>query len=521
MRYWSVIVVALLAVSIATALLPTAPSTPDPNGIPNASGGGGGSGNASNYQITVLAPPTTVPAPIVRVAYRHNASSVRTCIVTLDNFDWDVDDPRWDNPLFTKQATVSPNTIRNETFTNVLAGSHTLGFFCMMADGNGWQEAFREVTVTGGTTNMSGNATINILSPKSSTGTKVNITFKHNATSSGACTVEVDDEEILTVMVAVNRTSTTMETVSLGSHELVVMCEGIGWSARSVKTFRARAGTNTTTDDALLRLQGGGSAVPAMTAFTLLGTKFPAYDIVELVIRSGGVSDTGEIETDATGAFTIDHDGLPAGTHSITARSATDTSYVAFLLLTVRNGTMTTPAYPPYDPPDSDPWPLEPEDDPDPWPSEPDDTPYVYPDPTLPVTESPAGINLWVWLLPLLLILLLVGGTAGYLAREGMLDVTSWSGFTRSVDDLVHGRSRTSGVTATRPVVTQPRMAVVARPPTAAERTTLRAFIAKERQGGAEDLAIRGALLAKGWEKSLVDGVFDEVYREQRVPKGK
>ncbi len=59
----------------------------------------------------------------------------------------------------------------------------------------------------------------------------------------------------------------------------------------------------------------------------------------------------------------------------------------------------------------------------------------------------------------------------------------------------------------------------VVRPPTQAERTTLRGFIARERKDGADDLAIRGALLAKGWEKSAVDGVFDEIYREQRSAK--
>ncbi len=520
MRPLIIFALALLLVSVVTAAvgdqLPTAPPTPDPNYIPNATGGGG----TSTYVITVLAPTGTVPAPTVKVAYRHNAATARTCIVTIDDYDWDIDDPRWDDPLFVKQATVAPNTTRNETFTGILAGTHIFAFYCATSTGTDMQEEFREITVTGGTTTSSLNATVNITSPGAITGTDITIAFRHNGTASGACTIEIDDDELTTIITPVNSASTYRTTVSLGSHELVVDCVSTTWSARAVHTFRARAGTNTSSDNPILRLRNGGVAVDPNTPFTLVGSKFPPDDIIELTITGGGAADAGEAETSSTGAFEIEHDGLPSGSYRITARSSTESGSVAVLLLTVRGLTPDpTPTLPPVPGPIPDPLPNPTPSYPDPWPTDPVDDPYIYPDPVDPMTESPSdvGASIWVWLLPMLLVLLLVGGTAGYLAREGMLDVTSWSGFTQSVDELVHGRGKQRSPVQQMPQRLPP--ASVVRPPTQAERTTLRGFIARERKDGADDLAIRGALLAKGWEKSAVDGVFDEIYREQRTAK--
>ena len=458
--------------------LPNAPATHDPSTIPL------GGAVAPSYAITILTPPASVPGPDVALSYRHNATADRVCAATIDDYDWTLGDPRWKDPAFTKEATVPPDTVRNETFANVVSGDHVIAVYCADDSGGDAQEAFRGFTVTSGPTNASVNATVTITAPPSATGTDINVTFRHNATSQGLCDIRIDGSLIVTVIAPVSATTTYRTAVSLGSHALVVACSGQGWLANATKTFRARQNaTNETFYYPVLALAGGGTAVKEYAPFTVLGSGFPP-GIASLTLTGNGATEEGEVESD--GAFSIDYDGLPAGSYRLTARSGDS---LAVLLLAI-NATVVVP-------------PVEPPEEPDIVPDEPpveqpEEKEPVYPAPE-PFIEQPSGSRWWLWLLPLIVILLLVGGTAAYLAHEGMLDLTSWDGFTRSVAGLTHGR----------------RSALPARPPTTDERRTLVSFITKERHDGADDLAIRSALIAKGWGKAIVDAVFDELYRKK------
>jgi len=304
-----------------------------------------------------------------------------------------------------------------------------------------------------------------------------------------------------------------------------------------------------------------------------------------LTLSGGGVADEGEVDAEDDGTFAIEHDGLPAGTYRVTAESFDDPDVQAVLVLTSRTVPSSAPDADQDGVPDAeDNCPLQEntnqadadwdgigdvcdatdaDGDDDGLPDTDDNCPLIYnpsqadadwngigdacdtpddgdglpddgwvddgddednityPIPLPPTSQKPSDVRWWLWLLPLLVVLLLVGGTAGYLVHEGKLDFTSWDDFRSSVQELVNGPPGKKSATAVLPSATVGATArsPFARQPTPQERATVRTFIAKERQGGIDDLAIRGALLGKGWDKHMVDTVFDELYRERHASK--
>ena len=587
MRAWPVVLLLLLLPMLALALagdqLPPAPGTPDPTSIPITTGPLEGAG------VRFLTPPSAVTGPTVHVSYRHNATGTHECLVTIDDADWADDDPRWNDDAVAKYATVAPSTVRNETFTAVLPGTHLFSVYCI-DDAMGVPLIdYRQTVVAGNlTSNTSANATVTITSPGSTTGPNVTIAFRHTAMVSGICNLTIDARHLIAVVAPPQTATTYLTTASTGSHQLTVACTGASWSASATTTFRVRTGADgngtNSTRDPRLRLEGGGSSVLANTPFTLLGDRFLPDSLVLLTLTGGGITDEGEIDTAGDGTFAIDHDGLPSGTYRILAEDFDDQDVSAVLVITARAANTTAPdadkdSVPdaedncPYqkntDQADAD-WDgigdacdaTDADGDDDGLPDTDDNCPLIYnpsqadedwngvgdacdtsgggtppddgwvddgnadddityPTPVTSTLEQPSDVRWWLWLIPLLVVILFVGGTAGYLVHEGTLDISSWDDFRSSVRDLLHGPPGRRSATATLPQATAGAIArsPFARQPTPQERATVRGFITKERQGGIDDLAIRSALLGKGWDKHMVDAVFDDLYRERQAPK--
>jgi len=150
------------------------------------------------------------------------------------------------------------------------------------------------------------------------------------------------------------------------------------------------------------------------------------------------------------------------------------------------------------------------------------DEDILVPDET-PIEEEPApidggGFNWMLIILPLVLVGLLLGG-GGYLVYNGALDISSVEAFQASLHRIFGGgadmgvESRTGnsfGNNRSDFPSMDGHHAVNVDP---SESLAVKTFIASERAKGFDDLTIRAALIAKGWEKNVVDGVFDELYR--------
>jgi hypothetical protein len=133
-----------------------------------------------------------------------------------------------------------------------------------------------------------------------------------------------------------------------------------------------------------------------------------------------------------------------------------------------------------------------------------DDLEPVDPEPESlpPIEEQPADIegSGFMWLIIPMVLVLLIGGAGGYLAYNGTLDFSSAGSLKASLSSLFSGSA---------PVARREEQHL-----DNAERQTIKSFIYGERGKGFDDLTIRSALLEKGWDKSEVDNVFDEIYNE-------
>ncbi len=124
--------------------------------------------------------------------------------------------------------------------------------------------------------------------------------------------------------------------------------------------------------------------------------------------------------------------------------------------------------------------------------------------PRNPVEEQPSdqdsGFTFWWLLAPLLFVVLLTGGLAGYLAYQGRLDLSSVEGFTDGFKQAF-GMQTSSSDFSSSPSLSS------------SKNQTLINYIMKKRSEGYDDLAIRNALLKNKWAESEVDATFDSLYK--------
>jgi len=110
-----------------------------------------------------------------------------------------------------------------------------------------------------------------------------------------------------------------------------------------------------------------------------------------------------------------------------------------------------------------------------------------------PETQSPSSGGVSLLLLIGLAALLLIGGTVGYLAYEGKLDLHDLG---TTIRGLLHPEARGSGA------------------PDESDADEVKHFIFSQRARGYDDLTIRNALVERGWGEKEVDAIFQEIYSD-------
>jgi hypothetical protein len=236
------------------------------------------------------------------------------------------------------------------------------------------------------------------------------------------------------------------------------------------------------------------------TPFIVYGEQFFANESITLLLIGGGTTVTNTARTNADGEFSYAYLLAEAGSYTVTARSGTA---VASIPVNIQEG----------NPSDVEPGAVidvkdaqVPEQG-----SAQAVTPIEAPLETTPQVAEPvsepvlAPVDLppersWRWLWVLCSFFAVVGLTIGYFIYNGAIDISDPDACKESIRALLSGGLRRS---ATRKVSS---------PDHAADRA-LKSFIFSERAKGFDDLTIRSALIARGWEKGAVDRIFDEIYR--------
>jgi hypothetical protein len=259
---------------------------------------------------------------------------------------------------------------------------------------------------------------------------------------------------------------------------------------------------------AAIKLGHNVTNITSGAAFTVHGWRFIPDDSVTVKITGTTVNE--KRFTDSNGEFDFYYaDALTPKQYTITATSVADPQLTASTTLTVFADTtppITQTPSPVTPPPSTGDLPvITPTTGSGTTPV--NNGPGETPDPD-PVDESPEPIAVkssipWMWILTPLIFILVVGGILGYLVYNGTLDISSFGALQGSIKDLFDGNLTAKQRTPTFNAVK----------PSDAEEATIKDFINGERGKNFDDLTIRSALLAKGWDKNEVDRIFDEIYK--------
>jgi hypothetical protein len=439
--------------------------------------------------ITIIYPTATAKTNF-NLTYQHNGPTSATCMVSV-NGTFIVD----------KTRTVAPSTPQLELMTRP-EGTYLLGVNCSTSAWN------------------------------ASTTFKVNVT---NAAPSGG--LSVTNPVYRGGKVIISGTFGGYQEVKFsikdpaGNITRLSEISGSNGFAKVEYTFTTRLGNYTVnaTDEegktlngtfsvlariATIKLGHNLTNITSGAAFTVHGWQFVPNDAV--TVKISGTSLSEKRFTDSNGEFDFYYaDPLAPKVYTISAQSVADPLLTASTTLTVFADTsppiVQTPT-PVTNPTPGTPLPVitppvnggttVPKNN-DPGTSEPED-------PLSPREESPEPIPAsssmpWKWILIPLLFLLVIGGILGYLVHNGTLDISSFGAMQTSLKDLFDGNLTEKQRTNT-PLFTAAK-------PSTGEEATIKDFISGERGKGFDDLTIRSALLAKGWDKGEVDRIFDELYK--------
>lgn len=426
--------------------------------------------------VAILSPAESAGAAFV-LQYRHNATGQGMCGVAIDGND------------LRRNATVFGGSIRSEQISDVLAGSREITVRCT---GDGWAASASAAV------EVSAEARLEVSPRIVSPGEAVSILADFPPQTS--VTVSVIDP------VGFDRSWDVLVEESLDTEYLVP--EDAASGTYGVDVFTATGdmlhGTFEVRAEPIIVLSS--TQVAAGTPFELYGEFFPPERTITILI-DGAMALRNSTVTDSAGAFRFVSHGLPAGTYTITAQAASGPSPSVTLAVTGEGDVAPAGPYEEaYDLPPEPAWTVSvgEQDAPVGEPLESDIGPF-FPEPAAPAVESPApavekGSYLWRVLAGVLILALVAAGVGGYLVHQRSLDVSSLHGLKESAAHLFSGRA-------------PPAMSPVPLAP--AEVVTVKAFIGQERAKGFDDLTIRSALLAKGWDKRTVDASFDELYRKQ------
>jgi hypothetical protein len=464
-----------------------------------------------SYGITVLSPLGNTTKNVF-VSYRHNITPDANCSVKLDG-----------------AVTDTPRTLDEDetrSFNRTLPlGKHTLAFTCNNKTLT--VKANRTFTVLEKLSEVEGDESL-LITPKTAfPGMNVTIEGEFPAYTTATFTVkqpigtvtltaDVEKDGVGTVVYQVRKDA------KLGKYSVTATSDGMEEGERLNGTFIVKKRNQT--------IAFSGNPDNLTLPFTVTGKEFVEETKVTLSLVGGGTTLTNETLADDAGAFAFTYKGVPAGSYTFTAKSASDSTVLAVRKIVVYVPPKTQATVKNDTPPKwEEPAPEEDTDDVDvpvytpPPEPKPRPTPTYDDDPEPPVLESPGLLSgVWGWVLIATVLLVLVGGFVGYLAYNGSLDLSSVDAFKESLARLTGKEAPGSGGAAYTAASAHPssfesdfgsRQAAMSAPVSDADVETIKGFIFGERGKGFDDLTIRSALLGKGWEKAEVDHVFDLIYK--------
>jgi hypothetical protein len=501
MRRYAPLLLLLLLVPLAHAALPaTAPPIPDVRTIPLPPAG-------DNAGVVIIYP-LAVDVPELNVTFKHNFTSAATCRV-YDNITSGALRTRQDVPddfsqavsfsapydpgdyLFTVECANSTYTTRASRAVRVSVPSDNPAGVAVSPSG---VYPGQEITITGRTLAHS-NTTIQVIDPDE----------------------YVDELYVLATTSSFRITYTVPLDAMIGNYTVVVFSqddtENISQSKFTVKQRVP-----------YMEVAGNPSTIRAGYAVYIFGEQFLPSDNVTLALTGGGLLLTNKTRTDVDGIFTFGYpDGFRAGTYALVAKSTTDSDITARMNFTVvessssssrssssslSSGSSSSGSYSSSDDwsdssggSSSDDWSRSSSDSSD------DGGSSSYDDGSSssgssqdPIIEDPAPVSSFRWLYFLIGFVVIVGGLFGYLVYNGSIDLSSGEAFSESIRRIFSADAPSSGGAAR----IDP-----------GEEQTIRSFIYGERHKGFDDLTIRSALVAKGWDKYEVDRIFDEIYQNR------
>lgn len=460
--------------SSAVMAVPAPPTTPgDPDSI---------------FAITILSPVENARFSLgsVTLEYRHNSDQTLFCLAAMDSVSWTENDPRWTDAMLTRDAQVQPGQTNEEVFSAVPSGSHTFEIMCENDAGTLLLHSLRSFVVTG--TDV-GEASLSIRPSSLLPGETVTISAEDVYGELAVIVILSPNGEEEQFDVPVQNGfehSYSLPASAMAGEYLVDVYDENG-------DFLSGAFTVTRSQPALtlvsinpkvgdsVSVRGSGFA-PLTSIF--LGTVGPEYD------------ETKNLVADAQGVVTITYPSFArSGLYTLTAIGG---GAVASLEFAVEAGDFSSfPELPLPVEGDSSDLPSSP-DLPQletsllPFPEQPSDGP-------LQSSSTSSNSKSWIFwtVLSLVFGLILVGSTGALVWRE----ILPFPFLKNAMESGLHLLHRSS-----LPAIPQQNPQVIAQ---------VQSFVLDERAKGYDDLTIRSALLAKGWDRATVDATFDALYKRK------
>ncbi len=471
--------------------------------------------------ITILSPTEPVK-PTFNVTYKQTTGATLSCTAKVGT-------------ITRANASTPTNVVTTARYTNMGAKNYTVNVTCSNATWTGFR--LRNITVDNTTF---GGLSIKPLAVYAGDSVKINGSLS-----------EQSDIEIEVVSPTGSKNTTTITSKDTGAF---LYTYTVSMTARS-GVYRVTA-TDTLDDTTKNGTFTVLSRVPTLSVVgnatqgknvTIVGTNFLRNDNTSLTLTgtaNGNV--VSYVITDDAGSFEYVFEDLSAKRYVLIAKSVEFPSNTATLSFNVSLPKIlpttppdTVPDVPPIDTPGTNgnggSVPLGP----DPTqtqgsgqsvntlPESSVEQPSSVKDPTNTqdgVAPTSGGMSWW---LIILMAVVVFGALVGYLAYNGTLDFSSVDALKESIGNVFSGNMSSNHNTGFAPnVVGQAGNSFGStgnvyhdNATVSSNNVELRSFIDGERSRGFDDLTIRGALIAKGWEKADVDKTFEEIYTQQSKPQ--
>ncbi len=457
----------------------------------------------------------------VVVVLNHTATGLRVCNVTL------TDDPA-STFYDSKEFNLLGGSRKIVTFNSLPDDDYMLRAWCSLSDFTGSFNSTKVKFSVDNTTNSGssgGDYAVVLMDPDEDTlyDSDVYIRYFHNFTSRADCNLSIDGVRNKTEdNLLYNVLKSYTIDMAQGDYKLNITCENSTFSAFLIYEFEVdlnettNSTNSTNTTGPVISLVGYTVVKPNVTEgdpVIVAGAQFTPGDLVKVWVTGGGKSYTNTSTISSTGTFAITYnDALAPANYNVIARNQNDSTEFASMSFIVVEDTVTTSGSNNNTNNNSGSWTKKndssggsnlgsgsggsgdtnfPTGGSDPFIEEPNIVDDEFDD-------GGSGWLIWV-LIPFIAFLVVVGGLLGFLVYRGDLDISSMDAFQSSFENLI---GSSTGVGATPTVMLD-----------SSEANTIKNFVNAEREKGFDDLTIRSSLLARGWDKSHVDKVFDDLYK--------